>query len=374
MKSFWLKLLAFSFPLLLFITPPCYILFISGENFHDIDDEIVSGNKYLIGYAYNEDNYRYVKWKGITSLSYNKVVALGSSRVLQFRSNMFDSSFYNAGYAIKSINDFMPFLEAIRVEMYPEYLIIGLDQWMFNKNWDNLKSMQNPEYWKNGLKRNPDATILKKIWEDFSTNKLGAKLPTYNDSITRIGLNAFVNNKGFRNDGSMQYDDQIVKLMNNDPQANDYQFSDTYNRILHGNNRFEYASEMNIKAEIVLDEFLSFCKSKKIKVIAFLPPFADKVYHQMLSSGRFDYVSQIYPNLKPIFKKHDYELYDFSSITSVGSNDGETLDGFHGSELTYLKLVISMLESGSILNEVTDLERLRFESLHPMNRYTVYKY
>ena len=38
---------------------------------------------------------------------------------------------------------------------------------------------------------------------------------------------------------------------------------------------------------------------------------------------------------------------------------GRTADGFHGSERTYLRLLIAMLEQGSCLNAYTDLPRLR---------------
>ena len=49
------------------------------------------------------------------------VWALGSSRVLQFRSRMFEKSFYNAGYTMEGVGDFLPFMQSIPAEKYPEY-------------------------------------------------------------------------------------------------------------------------------------------------------------------------------------------------------------------------------------------------------------
>jgi hypothetical protein len=54
-----------------------------------------------------------------------------------------------------------------------------------------------------------------------------------------------------------------------------------------------------------------------------------------------------------------FEYYNLSDFATVQSPDEEAVDGFHGSERTYLRLLIYLLERGSRLNEVADLPRLR---------------
>ena len=148
MRAFILKIIKLGLPLIIFIVTVYLFLRLTGENFYSIDSIIKSDKKYLIGYAYNENNYRYLKWKTLIEKDKQNIWALGSSRVLQFRANMFESSFYNSGYTISSISDFLPYLSSIPQDKYPKILIIGFDQWMFNENWDKLKDKKNKDYWK----------------------------------------------------------------------------------------------------------------------------------------------------------------------------------------------------------------------------------
>jgi hypothetical protein len=372
MKRFLINLSIFLLPLTLLLIPPCAVLYRTGENLHTVDDELTSGDKYLIGYAYNEDNYAYLKWKALTKKK-SRVVALGSSRVLQFRDRMFDAPFYNAGFTIEGVGDFVPFLESIPDAQLPEFLIVGLDQWMFNAQWDNLKTTHAPSYWSEGFRKNPDAGILKNVWSDLLKRKYGL-LPDTEDTLKRIGLNAVVRNTGFRNDGSMQYGSQIGMLLRDDHGANDYGFKDTYTRIDRGNRRFQHGEVTNLAAVEAIDRLLSFCKQKGIYVVAFLPPFADGVQARMQASGKFGYMNGIHAGLRPGFDKYGFECYDFSAVSQVGSDDREMVDGFHGGELTYAKLLVKMLDAGSKLNGVTDVARLRRDIERPVSRYTVYTY
>ena len=66
------------------LAPAYFILSASKENYFDIDEIIASDTNYLIGYAYNQENYRYLKWKTLVEKEQKDIWALGSSRVLQF--------------------------------------------------------------------------------------------------------------------------------------------------------------------------------------------------------------------------------------------------------------------------------------------------
>ena len=371
MKKFCIQIFIFISPLFLILTIISFILAFSGEYFTNIDKLIRNNEKYLIGYAYNENNYKYLKWFYINSHEKKSIIALGSSRVLQFRASMFDTSFYNAGYTISSVNDFLPFLQGIPKSKYPEYLIIGLDQWMFNKNYDNLTILPTKESWKNSFVKYPAKNTYWDVFKIIFKGKYNT-LFLQKSSIEYIGLNAKINNKGFRNDGSIYYGDQIIKLINNDTTANDYNYCDTYKRIKNGNSRFEFGNTVNNSALIVLDKFLKYCSENQIKVIAFLPPFADKVFNSMIKTENYNYLNEIYPKIKPLFYKYDYEIYNFSSVSSCNSSDDETLDGYHGGELTYQKILIKMLDSGSILNNVSNPERLKSDLIKV--KYEVYEY
>ncbi|PSK94458.1 hypothetical protein [Taibaiella chishuiensis] len=372
MKKLIVKFLVFVLPVLVVLLIPTIILRATGENFKPIDQLSLSGAKYIIGYSNNENNYSYLKWHVAADGPKNTVMALGSSRVMEFRAKMFDVPFYNLGWAATSLTHFQPFLESLPEEKYPQYLIIGLDQWYFNKNTDSLRDIPSKEKWKNSFTYFSQASIYRGIYSNLLHRKLKLSMLKQRDGVQRIGLNAVMNNVGFLNDGSMYYGDELTKLLNGDPASFDYKFHLTYDRINSGNRKFEYGSTLNPEAFVILERLLSYCKAHNIKVIAFLAPFSDEIYHYMEQSGNYSYIPKIYPAIKPVFERYNSELYDFTTVSSVNSNDQEVVDGLHGGELTYLKLVIKMLEKGSELNKVTNLDRLRQDATKPINRYTVY--
>jgi hypothetical protein len=374
MKKFLISILIFIIPFLIFFSLPTYILYKSKENFYNIDKLLSSNHNYLIGYSYNQNNYGYLKWSYL-NLNENKFVwTLGSSRVLQFRKEMFDTTFYNAGYTISSISDFRPFLKSLPDFKKPKYLILGLDQWMFNESYDSLNTIPSTENWQKSFSFVPKPyPTYKSVYTDLYVGKYNLSLISdNNNSFYKIGLHANISNTGLRNDGSFFYGDQIKKLINNDKTANDYNYSDTYDRIEKGDRRFQFGQSVNNKAVLELNELLKYCKSQQINVIAFLPPFADKVYQQMINSRKYPYLENIFNSIKPIFDNHNYEIYDFSMVSLCGSNDNETIDGFHGGDVTYQKILISMLDSMSILNKVTNINRLKNDMIYKKNNYLIY--
>jgi hypothetical protein len=287
---------------------------------------------------------------------------------------MFDSSFYNAGYTISSIADFKPFIESLPQNKRPRYLVVGLDQWMFNASFDSLKTRPLPESWQKSFTFYPQIfPSYKTFYGDFFDHKFTFNgLLENSDSCKKIGLNAKMHNTGFRNDGSMYYGEQISKLILKDTTASDYNYSNTFDRIAKGERRFQYCKSVNENALTELDNFLGYCKHQNIIVIAFLPPYADRVYSKMMASGDYEYLRDIYSRIKPYFQKYNYEVYDFSKVSDFNSSDNETIDGFHGGELCYQKLLISMLDSGSKLNQVTNVGRLRMDVQNKKNNYAIY--
>lgn len=373
MKKLIKKLFIFLIPVFLYFLPPSFVLWRSGENLNSINSLLASDKDYVIGYAYNQGNYRYMKWKALQLKSRQKVVALGSSRVLQFRKGMFNSTFYNAGYTITSINDFIPFISGIPLEKQPEYLILGLDQWMFNKNWDDLTTKRTITRWSESFTTIPSTKTIWKVWKDIFSNKISIGTSVQQKmGKTYWGLDAIVNNKGFRSDGSMDYASQIQKLLNNDKKANDYQYSDTYQRIKKGIKRFEFGKVAHSEALNSLDSLLHYCHKKEIKVIAFLPPFANSVISKMEETGKYNYLDSLFIHVKKICDKYENEIYDFSTMKKCDAKDDETIDGFHGGEVTYQKILIKMLSSGSQLKNVCDVQNLQKDLEKKKNRYSIY--
>ncbi len=268
MKSFITKIFMFLVPVIIFLLIPFLILLFSKENFYNLNKIKINENKYLVGFAYNEDNYNYLKYKYIQDQKKIEVLVLGSSRVLQFRSEMFIKSFFNAGFTVKSVSDFEEVLRQLPKDKLPKYLIIGLDQWMFNKSYDDLKADIFEEKNSTNLNTNNSANGLvqfKNIYLDIFSQKLTMRKLVMHNDYTPIGINAIINDTGFRNDGSMQYGIQIQKLLSGNKTAEDFKYQDTFERIRNGNRRFEYAKNMNIETLPVLESLLKFCTQNKIR-------------------------------------------------------------------------------------------------------------
>lgn len=377
MKKFTIKLLAFITTFLVFYGFPAYYLTLSGEAFFNIDtcvEHIVKNDKQLlIGFSLDGSLYRPLKAKTIHSIDKQDVIALGSSRVLQFRQEMFNSKFYNAGSTVRSIRDFQLFLSLLPPKKMPDTLIIGLDQWMFNEAFDDLKSSFTRQDYQNNTTESL-GSFTKKSWQfykEYFNGRINIDR-VYSGVRKPVGLNAFLKSSGFRNDGSFLYGLQIEKLSKGDPSANDFEFSNTFERIKEGNRRFQPCQEVNVKALKSLETFLAYCKSKNIKVVSFLPPLANAVFDEMQKSDRYIHLNLLPKVLTQIFDKYDYEFYNYNNLHLSGSSDSEAIDGFHGSEKTYLRIIIDMLKNGSVLNKHCNLLELESVLKRSNNNFMVY--
>ena len=75
----------------------------------------------------------------------------------------------------------------------------------------------------------------------------------------------------------------------------------------------------------------------------------------MLAQGEdYAYIGRLYAALEPIFDAYSFDLLDFSDIVSVGSGDVEMIDGFHGSEVAYLRLTLKMAARSAALDRNVD--------------------
>jgi len=98
-------------------------------------------------------------------------------------------------------------------------------------------------------------------------------------------------------------------------------------------------------------DFLEECKEMNIHVVAFLPPYASKVYDRFKEdSDKYPHIFDLYDYLKPICQAQGMSFFDYSDIRSLGANDFETIDGFHGSEVCYLKLLKQLAINDKILS------------------------
>ena len=171
---------------------------------------------------------------------------------------------------------------------------------------------------------------------------------------------------GFRNDGSFSYGNQVEELLKTNPLNEDLPFP--------RGSRFAPSNIVDTEAKQELHELLEHCVSRNIRIVGFLPPFMDRLYEQMLASGKHDYIVNLGNELRPLFEDRGFEFHEFQSMHSCGSDDSEAIDGFHGSDVTYVRMLLKMLERGTVLTEHIDESTLRNQLEKRQNRYCVSRF
>lgn len=345
MREFIKRAIWFQAPLLVIVSPLLITLELAGELMtceEIVADQLAYGS--LVALAYS-DPTRCIKAKMVQARE-PTVVVLGSSRVMQFRESFFrePARFYNAGGAIARVEDLKAFIEQVDTANV-ELFVIGLDHYFFNEKWDDMSA--SPKTFED---RFSTLRVLRKqkLLSDHWRGKIDyARL----DRPDRVGLTAMMYDEGFRLDGSYRYG----RILGFPELAWDIDFHDTFERMQAGNRRFQYGAEVNKEALRELDAFLKTCHEKGVEVVAILPPFAHVVWSAMLAQGEdYAYIGQLYAALEPIFDAYSFDLLDFSDIVSVGSGDVEMIDGFHGSEVAYLRLTLKMAARSAALDRYVD--------------------
>ena len=311
-----------------------------------------------LAYSYYDKSY---KFHMTDEVCRPQVLALGSSRIMQVKRSVVspDYFFYNAGGAIQSVRELSLFMSKLHES--PKLILVNLDQWWFNRAYIDEDQPFSPSvYDEPSFEFSKLGQFVCDFYADFAKGKINLMKAFSSD---HIGLNAICNENGFAADGSRYQGDMIVAS----ELQEDYNFKDVLSRISNGNQRFQYGDNADSTQIAVIDDFLTQCVARKIKVVAFLPPFAPFVYKRMLETGKYGYMSKLYAMLKPVFEKHEgCSLYDFTDVTDMGAHNYDFDDGFHGSEIIYNGIIRQIVRQDSTLTPffVSEQEMDRLETVY----------
>lgn len=380
MKRFIIKSIIFSIPLLIVFGFPYYVLHRSGEL--AAVDRVVELQKSpqgaFWGAAYTSP-LKYYKLRSVLARG-PKVIALGSSRILEIRSEFFDREvgFFNAGSGVERISHFRQFLDKIPMDKSPDVLIISVDQNFLNPNWDKLT---DDNYEKELARGSGSISILARTWDkviiDYFKNKYSLRqLEGANSGAknAKIGLNAIVNDDFFRNDGSYHYGRYISAALKKAPVEAE-QFRDVFEFMDNDTIYFKHSKVVSQKALESLGSFLKECRRRRIHVIGFLPPYAQAVYEKVVKMREeYAYIFRLEAALRPVFEENGYSFFDFTDMSSFGADRNEVIDGFHASEKAYLRMFIKMAENDKKLAGLSiDLDHLKAKVRSAADCYRVFE-
>ena len=327
------RVLLFALPFLMLLGGPAAVLLAAGELMpvrsvveHQREHSV------LYGPAYTNPDRAY-KTTAVR-LRAPRLVALGSSRVLQLRAEMFApsarGSYYNAGRAAGVVWELRPFLAQAPPTL--RTIVLGIDHWWFNPAWSRAAG-------RTGAGPVPDepgpATLVHQHWIEVYRGIRSGKINLRRVLASpAVGLSGIMHDDGFRSDGSYQYGLTLCERPT--PAA---AFAESFQRIAEGTERFEAGDALDEEALAELERFLDDAKARGIHVVAFTPPLAPAVLARMRKTGRYPYLQRLSTRLDALLGARRVPFQDLTDCSTIGCRDEQFLDGFHASERVYATLL-----------------------------------
>jgi hypothetical protein len=265
-----------------------------------------------------------------------RIVALGASRVWQIRSQYFTGPFVNMGGAMASFKDGEAILRKMAASHKPEVVIMGIDPWWFGSGGINFRmgtsNATGQEFRLDMLFMPCDWLIRQKLsYQDYFNVLLG-KTPS---PIPAIGVTAVTRMDGFYKDGSY-YDLGLVTGFHN---LGDRKFESVLSKIKAGSDAFKYDKSISKDRWKEFISMVMFAQRENIHLITFLTPLPPRIIDLMANMGdNYAYIDE----LRAMFPELSKLSYDFFDPRSFGSSDCEFIDGIHGGEITYLRILLEI--------------------------------
>lgn len=318
-----------------------------------------AGRHCLVGLATRNQFYYYKKAR--YELFKPKILILGSSRVMEFRQNSFLTEVFNAGGAMNSINEGFCYInEALKMHK-PELIILGLDYWWFNevahKPHDAIKP---PLQLSHQISLRSYLLPFKWLWQKKISFKeyiqrVNPGLLVKNDYAQGIGVDAIINHTGFGLDGSFYY----TKTINGKEKNIDEKFHTCLENMSTGGLRFHYGSRVHDLHFMNIIKMIRKIQAQGVELIIFIPPNAPTIVNKMKEyNPQFQYID----DLRQRLLNEDLKVYDFHDPAKLSSSDCEFLDGIHGGEVTYAKILRQLGQAEAKLQPFLNVEYLNWVS------------
>lgn len=299
-----------------------------------------------------------------------QMIAVGSSRVLQMRAQLFTeqrTAFYNAGapaWQLEQVDTLIRSLDPL-----PRVIIIGVDPVWFNA--DYVPQLIDPPI--------SDFSHLfavnRSLLQDTLTGRRQidlAKMLQRREPAAgglALGLRAIGDGHGFRSDGSEQYGDFLVAGYLWQPTERERHLE----WMRAGVDMYVYGETLDTAKLEQLDRLLSYLEERGVQVIGFAPPFAPSLYAEMTARGNHRYMDSLDAFLTDQFARRGFTYLNYADSRALDATDEDFYDGWHGSERVYLRLFIRMVESlPDVFAPFVNLDRLRAVDAQATDTFRVF--
>jgi hypothetical protein len=358
MQQFWLKLLLYIMPFAIgFVTLTGGMIYI-GESMplgwviarQDSDDFVLYRPRY---------GNRDFQYKQLATEYYRApVLAIGSSRILQFRAGFLtrnSDAFYNAAAPAWTLDEVTEFLYTLDPSAYPDTLLLALDLPWYNDNYVGDVFPEPISDFANFFLVN--RSFLQDVvqGDDFDTDLYMARIEPATKSGLALGMRAIRDGHGFRNDGSEQFGDYLVAGWLWQPQQRERHLD------LMRECDYVYPCGQTISTTQIEEtrQLLAWAREQDIQVIGFLPSYAPTLWNEMANNPEYTYIRPTRDALSALFAEFQYPFFDYSNGEWLGLSDEDFFDGWHASEKGNLALFIQLVTYVPELAEYADLDSLK---------------
>jgi hypothetical protein len=311
--------------------------------------------RYSSALAYRPRPYKIER----TLLRQRETIILGSSRVMQFVPAPWGDKATNAGGAMRDMASGHIFADQILAAYHPKRIIIGIDWWWFAANrevdsprdLDPILSLSLPDYLRPAEWLLDGSLRPARAWQSLVAP---ADLPP------GIGFSARLQYAGWDAFGHYDYGRALMVQTDN----TDVQFRETLDEVQSTSvKNFRYPgvafSESYWQQFVALLEKL---EAAGVEVVLFMPPIAAPLYDWVAAQPEPNTVNEVRRRLASL----ETPFFDFHDPRSLGTSDCEFVDGQHGGEVTYLRILSAMATAKAAdLDQIVDLpliERLIVEN------------
>lgn len=336
-KRFIFKLAAFLFPIILCITGSMALAIYSGEAMPvQMVIDIQRSNPYVI---YSPDDEATIFSYKLASMldRQPKVLVLGSSRVLRYRSGLLSKDpeqFYNAGGLSWNLREIEILVDHLNEQNKPDIIVIGVDQFWFNADLPERARLPNIET-NTALDLERLALTTRKIWRQVLTGEVAFgqlfNSAAFSPENRGLGFLAINRGAGYSQDGSRVRseleDERLERKRRN-----------SFKSFTSGEAIYASGSDVSPEALHQLEGILQKAKALNIEVVGFAPPYLPEIYQQMLVDERYGYFLPALEQTEALFSRYGFSFFNFSDLTVVGGLREEMVDGVHAADSLCLKV------------------------------------
>jgi hypothetical protein len=360
LRQFVIRVLIFSAPVFLFAAVIEALLWRAGETWpleRVIRYQETHPRSFFARLMIDQGTFRYKYLQVLRQRP--KILVLGSSRMMQFRAEMFGqqaSHFYNGAGLVHSVEDLEVLFDRLPTEATPKILILGIDFWWLNPN---EKREANDAFVRGA---DEDGTFR---WQGHA-NALSQFL-CHLDSLVElvrtakrrdpdaIGLQAIFHRQGFRRDGSKRFHFKVPTT----PEEWSRRFPSkefAERDILGGGPHFAFADGISAQLLGQLRLTLEKIKTRGVLVIGYSPPLLAEWAHLVLEAPRQkEYWRDFHENVPKMFRELGIPLFDVKTPADLGLDDRYMRDGYHAHDTFNLHVLRHFCEDPQVAAVMPDV-------------------